>query len=109
MGIRWIGQRAGEDSLVIATSFVRLVSLGVAGTPLHFERRKAVESSFRGFPPPITDAIHSVRTFDTCSIPMRLQGCKPTSFRRKPISVQLKSGLNHFKLLYSTDSSFFGC
>ena len=40
------------DLILIAKSLVRLVLHGASGTPLHFERRKAVESSFRGFPPP---------------------------------------------------------
>ncbi len=35
---------------MIAKSLVRLILCWVAGGPLHFERRKAVESSFRGSP-----------------------------------------------------------
>ncbi len=43
--------RQVTDSLIlIAKSLVRLNLCWVAAGPLHFERRKAVESSFRGPP-----------------------------------------------------------
>jgi hypothetical protein len=58
--------REGRSIILIAKSFVRFVPFGLAGTPLHFERRKAVESSFRGFPPPVKLVTNSVRTFGNC-------------------------------------------
>ncbi len=48
-----ISNRAGIDRIiVVAKSLVRLIPLGCREVRRHFERRRAVESSFRGPPPP---------------------------------------------------------
>ncbi len=54
MGEVW--RRPPPPIIRIAKSFVRLIPCWVAAGPLHFERRKAVESSFRG--PPATFPKH---------------------------------------------------
>jgi hypothetical protein len=62
-GSRSNRSRSGALYILIARSFLRLTTGRVAEAPLHFQRRKAVEPTFRGLPPPFDDAIHSVSTF----------------------------------------------
>ncbi len=54
----------------IAKSLVRLIVCWVAAGPLHFERREAVESSFRG--PPATSPKH--KPFDQKLLATRYKG-----------------------------------
>jgi hypothetical protein len=53
----------GHTCIGVAASLVRILTRLVAAAPLHYERRKAVGSSFRGLPPPFNRTVHSVRTF----------------------------------------------
>jgi hypothetical protein len=52
--------------ILAAKSFVRLIGRWLAEAPLHFELRKAVESSFRGLPPTVKATTYSVRIFGNC-------------------------------------------
>ncbi len=73
--------------LLVAKSFVRLIPLGYREVRVHFERRRAFESSFRG--PSATFQTHEpfVRTFGNpyIGLPLNLRESRPkekSSFRR---------------------------
>ncbi len=59
--------------ILIAKSLVRLILCWVAAGPLHFERRKAVESSFRG--PPATFPKHKPFGQKLLATAIRQQEC----------------------------------